>query len=119
MARGIRAGALGGFSLGLILDLAVPTMLGLHALCKAMLGLAVGHTRGRLVYGLLPLEGALVLVSALAHDTLFMIIQSRQQSDVFLSSWFTEALPTAFYTAIVGVPLIRLADLIGILRREE
>ncbi len=119
MARGVRAGAVGGFSLGLVQDLAVPTMLGLHALCKTLLGFAVGQTRGRLVYGLVPVEGALLLLSALGHDTLFMLIQSRQESEVFLGSWFTDALPTSFYTALVGMPLIRLADLAGILRRED
>ena len=119
MARGVQAGSVGGFCLGLVQDLAVPTMLGLHALCKTLLGYGVGRTRGRLVYGLVPVEGALVLASALGHDTLFMLIQSRQESEVFLGSWFTEAVPTAFYTALVGVPLIRLADLVGILRRED
>lgn len=119
MARGVRAGALGGFSLGLVLDLAVPTMLGLHALCKTALGFAVGHTRGRLVYGLLPVEGALFFLSSLGHDTFFMLIQSRQQSEVFIGSWFADALPTALYTTLIGVPLVRLADLAGMLRRED
>lgn len=119
MAHGVRAGSVGGFCLGLVQDLAVPTMLGLHALCKTLLGFGVGHTRGRLVYGLLPVEAALVLAAALGHDTLFMLIQSRQQSEVFLGSWFTDALPTAVYTAVVGVPLIRLADLLGIFQKED
>ncbi len=119
MSRGSMAGALGGFSLGLVQDLAVPTMLGLHALCKTLLGHGIGRTRGRLVYGMVLVEAALLFVAALAHDTLFLLVQSRQQSEVFLGPWFADALPTALYTAVAGVPLIRLSDLIGILRREE
>jgi rod shape-determining protein MreD len=119
MSEGPRAGAVGGFCLGLVQDLSVPTMLGLHAFCKSILGYVVGRTRGRLLYGLPLVEGALVLVASLGHDTLFLLVQSRQQSEAFLGPWFTLALPTAIYTALVGVPLIRLADLLGILRRED
>ena len=119
MSQGSRAGALGGFGLGLVQDLSVPTLLGLHALCKSLLGMLVGRARGRLVFGMALLEGALLLVSSLGHDTLFLLVQSRQQNEVFLGPWFTQAIPTAFYTALVGVPLIRLADLLGILRQED
>ncbi|MDD5719073.1 MAG: rod shape-determining protein MreD [Candidatus Krumholzibacteria bacterium] len=119
MARGARAGAIGGFSLGLIQDLAVPTMLGLHALCKVLLGYGVGWTRGRLIYGLVLVEAALLFAAGLGHDTLFLLVQSWQRNDAFLATWFSDVLPTALYTAVAGVPLLRLADLFGILRRED
>ncbi len=119
MAAGARAGSLGGLALGLVQDLSVPTMLGLHALCKTLLGAVVGRTRGRLVYGLVLVEALLLLAATLAHDTLFLLVQSRQQNEAFLAPWFADALPTALYTAVVGVPLLRLADALGILRRED
>ena len=119
MSEGARAGALGGFSLGLVQDLSVPTLLGLHALCKSLLGWIIGVTRGRLVYGVPLVELSLLLVASLGHDTLFLLVQSRQQSEAFLGPWLTGALPTAIYTAIAGLPLIRLADLVGVLRRED
>lgn len=119
MAEGSRAGALGGFCLGLVQDLSVPTLLGLHALCKTTLGFAVGRARGRLVFGMPLLEGALVLIATLGHDTLFLLVQSRQQNEVFMGPWLTQAWPTALYTALVGIPLIRIADLAGILRQED
>jgi len=119
MAEGARAGSLGGLALGLVQDLSVPTMLGLHALCKTLLGAVVGRTRGRLVYGLVLVEALLLLVATLAHDTLFLLVQSRQQSEAFLAPWLADALPTAVYTAVVGLPLLRLADVLGILRRED
>ncbi len=50
---------------------------------------------------------------------MFLLVQSRMESDAFLLPLFTQALPTAVYTALVGVPLIRLADFLGILRRED
>jgi rod shape-determining protein MreD len=119
MAEGPRAGAIGGFVVGLVQDLAVPTMLGLHSLCKTLLGSVVGRTRGRLVYGLVLVEALLVLVATLGHDTLFLLVQSRQNSEVFLGPWFADAIPTAVYTALVGVPVLRVADVVGVLRRED
>jgi rod shape-determining protein MreD len=119
MAEGSRAGAVGGFCLGVVQDLSVPTLLGLHALCKSTLGFAVGRARGHLVFGMPLIEGALLLVACLGHDTLFLLVQSRQQNEVFLGPWLAQAWPTALYTAIVGVPLVRVADLLGILRQED
>jgi len=119
MAEGARAGAIGGLALGIVQDLSVPTMLGLHALCKTLLGAIVGRTRGRLVYGLVLVEVSLLLVATLAHDTLFLLIQSRQSNEAFLMPWIREAVPTAVYTALVGLPVLRVADLLGILRKED
>ncbi len=119
MAQGSFAGTVGGFILGLVQDLSIPNLLGLQALCNSLLGFAVGRVRGRLVYGVPVVEGALVLVSSLAHDTLFLLVQSRLQSDAFLGPLLTQAVPTAFYTAIVGIPIIRLADMLGVLQRED
>lgn len=119
MAQGSFAGTIGGFCLGLVQDLSIPNLLGLHALCKSVLGFAVGRAHGRLVYGMPVVEGAVLLVSSLGHDTLFLLVQSRLQSDAFLGPLITQALPTAIYTALVGIPVIRLADMVGVLRREE
>jgi rod shape-determining protein MreD len=119
MAEGARAGALGGLALGIVQDLSVPTLLGLHALCKTLLGVIIGRARGHLVFGIVLVEGLLLFAAALGHDTLFLLIQSRQQSEAFLGPWFAEALPTALYTAVVGLPLLRLADVAGVLRRKD
>ncbi len=119
MAEGSRVGSIGGFCLGVVQDLSVPMLLGLHALCKSLLGYTVGRTRGRLVFGMPLLEGAIVFVATLGHDTLFHLVQSRQQSEAFLGPWLTQAWPTALYTALLGVPLIRIAAITGILRQED
>ncbi len=119
MSEGARAGVLGGFAVGLVQDLAVPALLGLHALCKAVVGWIVGRTRGRLVYGMVLVELSLLTAATLGHDTIFLIVQSRQRSEAFIGPWFFEAVPTALYTALAGLPVVRLADLLGILRRED
>ena len=119
LAEGSGAGSLGGFALGLVQDLAHPNLLGLHALCKTLLGFSIGRLRGHLVYGLPLIEGLMVSLAVLAHDGLFLLVQSRLSDDAFLSPLLTEALPVALYSGIVGIPLIRMADMLGILRRED
>ncbi len=119
LAQGPSAGCLGGFVLGLIQDLSTPNLLGLRALCKTLIGFLVGRLRGHLVYGLPVVEGLVVVCAVMVHDTLFLLVQSRLSNDAFLVPLFTQALPTALYSGLIGVPLIRLADLLGILRSEE
>jgi rod shape-determining protein MreD len=119
MSEGARTGVIGGFVLGLVQDLAVPTLLGLHAFCKSLIGWIVGRTRGRLVYGMVLVEISLVMIASLGHDTIFLLVQSRQRNEAFLGPWFFEAIPTAIYTGLAGWPFIRLADVFGILRRED
>jgi rod shape-determining protein MreD len=119
LAEGSGAGCLGGFSLGLIQDLAHPNLLGLYALDKTILGYAVGRLRGRLVYGVPLIEGLVLFVAAAGHDTLYLLVQSRMGNEAFLVPMLTQALPGALYTALLGVPLVRLADMAGILRRED
>ncbi len=119
LARGSAAGCLGGFVLGLVQDLASPHLLGLRALCKTLIGFLAGRLRGHLVYGLPIVEGLVVASAALVHDLLFLLVQSRLSDDAFLGPLITHALPGAIYSGLVGIPLIRLADLLGILRQEQ
>jgi rod shape-determining protein MreD len=119
LAEGSFAGSVGGFALGLIQDLTTPNLLGLHALCKSLLGYAVGRLRGRLVYGLPVVEGLLITLAALGHDTLYLLVQSRLNSDEFLRPLVFMVIPGALYSGLIGVPLMRLADAVGILRAPE
>ncbi len=96
---GLSAGALpatvGGFLLGLVQDLANPTLLGLHALCKSALGFATGRLRGRLVYGMPVVEFVVLAVAVVAHDIVFLLVQSRLSDEAFLTPLFTRTLPSA------------------------
>lgn len=119
LAEGSFAGTAGGFTMGLIQDLATPNLLGLHALSKTLLGFAVGRLRGRLVYGMPVVEGLVIALAALSHDTLYLLVQSRLNSDEFLRPLVLGVIPGAFYSGLIGVPLLRLADAMGILRPAD
>ncbi|MBE0565271.1 MAG: rod shape-determining protein MreD [Krumholzibacteria bacterium] len=119
LAAGAVPATVGGFVLGLVQDLANPTLLGLNALCKTGLGYLVGRARGRLVYGLPVVEILVLVLAVVAHDLVFLLVQSRLSDDAFLTPLFTRTLPTALYTGVAGVPVIRLAEFFGILGRED
>lgn len=119
LAAGAVPATVGGFALGLVQDLANPTLLGLNALCKTGLGYLVGRARGRLVYGLPVVEFLVLVLAVVAHDIVFLLVQSRLSDDAFLTPLFMRTLPTALYTGLAGVPVIRLADFFGILGRED
>jgi rod shape-determining protein MreD len=119
LAAGSGAASLGGFIIGLVQDLAHPELLGLLALAKTLLGYTAGRLRGRIVFGMPLVEGLVIFLGALGHDTLYLLVQSRMGNEAFLVPMLTLALPGALYTALLGVPLIRLSDMLGILQREE
>lgn len=119
LAAGPVPATLAGFTVGLVQDLANPSLLGLHALCKCILGYALGRLRGRLVYGLPVIEGSVVVISVLLHDIAFLLVQSRLSDDAFLAPLFGQSLPVAIYSGLIGVPIIRLAAAIGVLREED
>jgi rod shape-determining protein MreD len=119
LAAGSGPGSVGGFLLGLVQDLSNPTLLGLQALCKTGLGFGLGRLRGRLVYGMPLVEATVVAISVVAHDVVFLMIQSNLTSDGHFLSLFTRTLPSALYSGLVGIPLLRLAEFLGILRQED
>jgi rod shape-determining protein MreD len=119
LAEGSFAGCVGGFLIGLVQDLATPPLLGLHALCKTGLGYVIGRLRGQLVYGMPIVEFLVIVLATFLHDTVFLLVQSRMSSEGFLEPLLGWALPRAFYSGLIGVPLLRLADLLGILRRSD
>lgn len=118
-AEGAYAGTLYGFVLGLIMDSAVPNLLGLHALCKTLTGFGVGRFRERMVPGMVLVEGLVVTTAALGHGLLYLLVESWSLRTPFFEPFFLEVLPSALYTGLVAVPLIRLADMLGLLRRDD
>ncbi len=119
LSEGAFAGTLGGFALGLVADSAIPNLLGLNAFCKSLAGFLVGRARSRLVIGMPLVEGSLVALMALGHDVLYLIGQSWFAEGAFFRPLITVVVPSALYTGLVSVPLIRLADALRLLRREE
>lgn len=119
MASGAGPATVGGFMLGLVQDLSNPALLGLQALCKSGLGYGVGALRGRLVYGVPLVEGIVVAVAVFVHDFLFLLVQSNLSDERFLVPLLTRTIPVAVYSGLIGIPIIRLAEVLGILRQED
>jgi rod shape-determining protein MreD len=119
LASGPIPGTVGGFLLGLVQDLSNPTLLGLQALCKTGLGYGLGRLRGRLVHGMPLVEATVIAISVLAHDLVFLMIQSNLSGESNFLSFFTLTLPSAIYSGLVGIPLLRLAEFLGILSQED
>ncbi len=119
LAAGPTAATTGGFLIGLIQDLSNPSLLGLHALCKCTLGYGLGSLRGRLVYGMPVVEFAVLVLAVLAHDLVFLMVQDRFVTEHFLGTFFLRSAPVALYTGIVGLPILRLVEFLGIMRSED
>ncbi len=119
LASGAGPATVGGFVLGLVQDLSNPTLLGLQALCKSGLGFGVGSLRGRLVYGVPLVEGMVVGISVFVHDFLYLMVQSNLSDEQFLLPLLARTIPAAVYSGLVGIPVIRMAELVGILQQEE
>ncbi len=119
LSAGAVPATIGGFVLGLVQDLGNPPLLGLRSLCKCALGFGLGRLRGRLVHGVLIVDGVMILVAVLLHDFVFLLVQSNLTQDRFLVPLLTQSLPVAAYSALVGVPLLRLAEFLGVLRPED
>ena len=119
LAAGPIPATLGGFLIGLIQDLSNPSLLGLHALCKCTLGYGLGSLRGRLIYGMPIVEFSVLALAVLGHDLVFLLVQGRFGAESSLGTFFLRSAPVALYTGLVGVPVLRLVEFLGILRPED
>ena len=119
LAAGPVPGTIGGFLLGLVQDLSNPSLLGVQALCKTVLGFGLGRLRGRLVHGMPLVEATVIGIAVLAHDLVYLVIKANLSDESSFLSFFTLTLPTAIYSGLVGIPLLRLAEFLGILRQED
>lgn len=119
LAGGSIPGTIGGFVLGLIQDLATPNLLGLQALCKTGLGFVLGRLRGHLVHGMPLVEATVIALSVVAHDLVFLVLKVNLFSDSHFMSLLTRTLPAAVYTGLIGIPLLRLADYLGLTHQED
>lgn len=119
LSAGAGPATAGGFVLGLVQDLSQPTLLGLHALCKCGVGFGVGSLRGRLVHGVPVVEATMVALAVLLHGFIYLLFQSRLIDEAFLVPLLTRTIPEAIYSGLIGVPILRLAELFGLLGQED
>lgn len=105
---GSEAGSVAGFAAGLIQDIGVD-FLGLHALCKSLVGFAsfyFAHRRVLLVDRyFLPL---VVFSLSIGHDLLLYFLQSLGTTMDVFSLWIRLAVPNALYNTIVMYVLLMM-----------
>ena len=107
--RGPLHGAILGFVLGLFQDLFYPELLGLNALTKSLTGYALGvmGAKGDPENDFFLLM--LFVVAAAAHDFVYLLFFTGLNVPQFFGMWTTISVPSALYTALVGVLVHRLA----------
>jgi rod shape-determining protein MreD len=103
LGRGAGAGTTAGFLIGLGQDLTNPAFLGLNALSKSLLGYGLGTLRERFDAGTMVTHVAVLFVATIAHDLLYLTIYMRLVLSEMMLALVTRTLPTALYTAFVGV----------------
>lgn len=103
LGRGAGAGTVAGFLIGLGQDLTTPAFLGLNALSKSLLGYGLGTLRERFDAGTPVTHVAILFVATIVHDFLYLMIYMRLVLSEMMLALVTRTLPTALYTAFVGV----------------
>jgi rod shape-determining protein MreD len=110
VTRRPHSGAAAGFLIGLFQDLFNPALLGLNALTKTLAGYALSLASAKIEPEssllLFPLFG----VAALAHEIVYLLFFTGLDLAQFFTLLLTVALPSALYTAVVGVVVYKLAD---------
>jgi rod shape-determining protein MreD len=109
---GSLTGTLGGFLLGLLQDLLTPATLGMNMLAKSILGYLSGRLGSSLVLPI-PLYAPLFLAAVLFHDAIYLLAYTRLDPARFFRVFFVQSVPTALYTAAVGVILLFLGVVLG------
>ena len=100
--RGSIRGAIFGFVVGFLQDLGNPDMLGLNALLKSVLGFLMGHAGTKTFPGNIVFLGGLFFVAAFGHDFAYLLLFRWPDIGVALAMVVTVALPSAFYTSVLG-----------------
>ncbi|MDH4035967.1 MAG: rod shape-determining protein MreD [Candidatus Krumholzibacteria bacterium] len=112
LQRGRIPGAVYGFVLGLVVDVGNPGFLGLNALTKTVVGYAAGRMGSATSPGSLVLF-VVFLVTAFVHDVVYYTLYLWPQVGGILVSMVTVALPSALYTAVIGIAVERILALLG------
>ncbi len=119
LAAGSVPATVGGFFLGLVLDLSNPMLLGTQSLINSLLGFGLGRLRRRLVYGMPLVEATVVALTVLVHDFVFLMVQSIVTGESFVVPFLAGTLPVALYSGLVAIPVLRWAAWLGLLYRED
>jgi rod shape-determining protein MreD len=110
--RGPVQGSIIGFIIGFIQDLFNPTLLGLNALTKTLVGFACGHVGQKAAPENVIFFAAIFFITALGHDIVYLIFFTGLHLGRFFVLLFTVAIPSAIYTALVGTVIHLLLQLV-------
>lgn len=102
LSRGPVSGAIFGFLVGFLLDLANPSLLGLGAFIKTCLGYLVGSFKDNLYLESNLYKGLVVFFSLLLNDLIYYYFSSGRNLGYVLSIFVNYSLLSAVYTAFVG-----------------
>ena len=103
--RGSVQGAILGFIVGFLQDLANPDMLGLNALIKTLTGFAVGNVGSKTFPDNAVILFGLFAAAAFSHDVVYLFFFKWPDVGAALLMIVIAALPSALYTALFGTLL--------------
>lgn len=101
--KGPIRGSVLGFLVGLIQDLFNPAFLGLNALTKTIVGYVLGIAGAKTEPESSVFLFALLGGAALVHDFIYLLFFTGLSMGKFFLMWVTVSIPSALFTAIVGV----------------
>ncbi len=112
--RPVIHGTVIGFIIGLVQDLFNPLFLGLNALIKSVLGFTVGEVAARTVPENPAFIALIFFASQIGHDLLYMVVYFSLDVGAIISMFFTRTIPSAVYTAAVGIIIHEAGRMLGI-----
>ena len=111
--RGVLHGSVAGFIVGFIQDIYAPETLGFNSLAKSItgFGIGVGGSKGEPDNGLFIM--ALFGIASLGHDLIYLIPFTGVHIGRLLILFVTVSIPSAIYTAVVGIIVHKLVSGLG------
>jgi rod shape-determining protein MreD len=111
--RGPEQAAIVGFAVGLFQDLFNPEFLGLNALAKSLVGYGISVIGSKTDADNSLLLGALLASAAAVGDFVYLLFFTGLHLGKFFTLWVTVSIPSALYTALIGVILHWVARALG------
>ncbi len=109
--KGPIRGSVFGFLVGVLQDLFNPSFLGLNALTKSIVGYIFGIAGAKTEPENSVFLFALVGGAALVHDFIYLLFFTGLNLGTFFLTWVTVSIPSALYTAIIGVVVHKIVTL--------
>jgi rod shape-determining protein MreD len=113
LQRGAVQGSLWGFAIGIIQDLFNPELFGLNALTKSLLGYGAGIAGAKTERDSTLVMLAVFFLGSIGHDFVYLLIYTGLDLVRFFVHLVTQSIPSAVYTALLGVLVPKAVALLG------